>query len=564
MEPKHYLAVIIKWAWLVIACVVIAGVSSYWGTRSLPRVYQAVTTVRIGQALEKANPTYQEFYTSEQLAQTYAEIVRRRPILEGVARALDLGYIPSPGNVSASRVPQTQLLEIRVRHTDPALAQAIADEIAAQLILQSPTSSETIDKDREFILSQIDDLKHKVEETQAGIASEQAKLDAANSARAIQQYQSNIAALDQKLSSYQANYAALMQSLQSGSVNYISIVESAQLPTVPVSPNVRMNVLLAVAIGATLAIAAAFLLEYLDDTVKTPDDVERVMGLTTLGAISRIGDIKEVADGLVVPRDPKSPVAEAYRVLRTNLQFTSVGSDISTFIVTSAASSEGKTTTLANLGVTIAQAGKRVILVDTDLRRPSLHKLFGLPNSIGLTSMLLDETLGVQDVIMPTEIPNLRLLTSGPRPPNPAELLASRRMDEIIAALETEADVAIFDTPPVLAVTDATVMSTKVGGVVMVVEMGQTRTEICRRAVETLRQVEARILGVVMNKISRKRGGYYYYYYYYYDASDSEQSIRKHRRHHRGPLARLFSPRRSSRRAPDSAVASAQQEPPVP
>ena len=552
MELKQYFNVVFKWFWLIAACVIVASVSSYLSTRTIPRVYQATTTVRVGQAIEEANPSYQDFYTSEQLAQTYADIVKRRPILEAVAQALDLSYIPNPGNITAGRVPNTQLLQISVRDTDPQMAVKVADEIANQLILQSPTGSDTVQRDREFILGQIDDLKAKIQQTTDEINAEQAKLDAANSARAIQQYQSNIAALDQKRNTYRANYAALMQSLQSGATNYISIIEPARLPTVPVSPNVRMTILLAAAIGAGLAVAAAFLLEYLDDTIKTPVDVERVMGLTTLGAISSIPDVQEPADALISSLEPKSPVAEAYRVLRTNLQFAGVGKENSVFMVTSSQTSEGKTTTLANLGVVLAQAGKQVILVDTDLRRPSLHKLFGLANSIGLTSMLLDDNLGVQDALAPTSIPSLRLLCSGPRPPNPAELLENPRMDEIIAQLRKEADLVIFDTPPVLAVADATIMATKVNGVIMVVEMGSTRTEICRQSVQVLRQVNAHLMGAVMNKVTHRRGGYYYYYY---DASDGTDAARRRRRRESSPLARAFPFLfgRSSRRAPTAA-----------
>jgi len=559
MELKQYVNVILKWFWLIAACVIVASLSSYLSTRTIPRVYQATTTVRVGQAIEKANPNYQEFYTSEQLAQTYADIVTRRPILEGVAQALKLGYIPNPGNITASRVPNTQLLQISVRDTDPQMTVKIADEIANQLIQQSPTASDTVERDRAFILGQIDDLKAKIEQTTAEMDAEQAKLDAASSARAIQQYQSNIAALDQKRNSYQANYAALMQSLQSGSINYISIIEPARLPSVPISPNVRQTILLAAAIGAGLAIAAAFLLEYLDDTVKTPEDVERVMGLTTLGAISTIQDVQDPGDVLVTSLAPKSPVAEAYRVLRTNLQFAGVGKANSVFMVTSTEAGEGKTTTLANLGAVLAQAGKQVILVDTDLRRSTLHQVFGMANSIGLTSMLLDESLGVHDVVVPTHIPNLRLLTSGPRPPNPAELLEHPRMDEIIALLRADADLVILDTPPVLAVADATIMSSRVDGVVMVVLMGGTRTELCRRAVQALRQVNARLMGAVMNKVTHSRGGYYYYYY---DASDGTGAVRRRRRHETNPLARAFpflygrSSRHASRGAPEDRSAS--------
>lgn len=532
MDLKQLWTTFWKWAWLIVACTAISTGSSYLGVRNMPAIYQATVTVRIGQAVDLANPSYSDFYTSDQLAQTYLDLVRRRPIMEGVARALNLQFVP--GGVSARRVTGTQLLEISYADVDPARAQAIVNEAANQLILQSPSSSDANTRDQAFVLAQLDDLKAKIADTNDKITTEQANLDAANSARAIQQYQSNIAALQQKLNSYQNTYATMRYNLPGSSSNYISIVEPAQLPRYPLSSGKMNTLMLAAAIGAALAIAAAFLLEYLDDTVKTPDDVERVAGVTTLGAISQIEEIKEPTDGLVVHLHPKSQISEAYRVLRTNLQFSAVGSQVATFMVTSSNAGEGKTTTLANLGVALAQTGKRTILVDTDLRRPALHKIFGLPNSIGLTSMLLDEKLSLQDVLTPTDVPNLRLLCSGPRPPNPSELLENPRMDQIIAALKADADVVMFDSPPVLAVADSTILAQKIHGVLLVVEMGQTRTEIVRRAVGVLKQVDAKLLGVVMNKISRARGGYYYYYYYYsyyYDSADGGQGVRKRRRH---------------------------------
>lgn len=534
MELKQFFSTLWKWAWLIIACTAIAGVSAYLGVRNLPPVYQAIVTVRIGQALDQVNPTYYDFYTTEQLARTYVELVRRRSIMEGVARALNLSYVP--GGASARLVQGTQLMEITFVDSDAARAEAIANEVANQLILQSPAASPEMQRDQDFIAAQLDDLKAKIDETNAKIKEEQANLDAANSARAIQQYQTNISALQQKLNTYQSTYASLRLNLPGAGANTITIVEPAR--AYPVGSGKMNTILLAAAIGAALAVGAAFLLEYLDDTVKTPEDVERVMGLTTLGAIMSIAGVEDRSDVLVTFKQPKAPASEAYRVLRTNLQFTNIGNAASALLVTSPSAGEGKTT-LANVGVTLAQAGKRVVLVDTDLRRPALHRLFGLPNDLGLTSMLLDEQLLPDDVLKPTETPNLHVLCSGPRPPNPAELLEHPRLDHVIQMLKAEADYVLLDSPPVMAVADAVILSRKAQGVILVVDAGQTRSEICRRAVEMLQRVDARILGVVINKMTRQQGGYYYYYYYEgYDSGDGTQI--KRRRHRRSWWERVF------------------------
>jgi non-specific protein-tyrosine kinase len=206
---------------------------------------------------------------------------------------------------------------------------------------------------------------------------------------------------------------------------------------------------------------------------------------------------------------PRSPVAEAYRALRTNIQFSSLDHPLRSFLITSTGAREGKSTTAANLAITFAEAGNSVILVDADLRRPSQHRLFGLPNEQGLTTLLLQE--GGELPVQYTAIPNLRLLSSGPLPPNPSEVLGFRRMDEAIARLKEEADMVIFDTPPIIAVTDAAVLSSKVDGVLLVFSAGRTKRDQARRAQAILEKVNANLVGVVLNNAKLDRAAYNYY-----------------------------------------------------
>jgi non-specific protein-tyrosine kinase len=214
---------------------------------------------------------------------------------------------------------------------------------------------------------------------------------------------------------------------------------------------------------------------------------------------------------LITLIDPRSPAAEAYRTLRTNLYFSSLDQALETLLVTSAAPGDGKSTTLSNLAVTMAQGEKRTILVDADLRRPALHKLFGVSNSQGLTTMAVQESALAKPPLAETGVDNLWLLPSGPLPPNPAEILGSRRMEEIIAALKTHADVVLFDAPPVIAVTDAAVLGTKVDGVLLVISAGKTRREHALRARETLERVKVRLVGAVLNNAppDQSMGSYY-------------------------------------------------------
>ncbi len=212
---------------------------------------------------------------------------------------------------------------------------------------------------------------------------------------------------------------------------------------------------------------------------------------------------------LITLTDPRSPVSEAYRTLRTNLSFSSLDEPIRTLVVTSVAPEEGKSTTIANLAVTMAQGGKKTILVDCDLRRPTLHEIFNLPAEPGLTNLLLEDR--DQQLVHDTEVEGLQVLTSGPLPPNPADLLGSQKIDQIISQLASSADIVLFDAPPVIAVTDATVLGSKVNGVLLVINAGKTRREHAARARELLDRANVRIIGAALVNAPKDSsiGGYY-------------------------------------------------------
>lgn len=221
--------------------------------------------------------------------------------------------------------------------------------------------------------------------------------------------------------------------------------------------------------------------------------------------------MSEKVSELITISEPRSPISEAYRTLRTNLEFAGLDQALKTVVVTSAGVGEGKSTTLANLAVVSAQAGRNVILVDADLRRPTLHQIFGLGNENGLTSVIMDEEALASPPVQETGIEGLTVLTSGPLPPNPADLMGSRRMEEVIATLAERAEQVLFDTPPVVAVTDAAVLATKVDGVLLVISAGKTRREYARTAVQRLEQINARLVGTVLTGVQMGAGfqGYY-------------------------------------------------------
>jgi protein-tyrosine kinase len=215
---------------------------------------------------------------------------------------------------------------------------------------------------------------------------------------------------------------------------------------------------------------------------------------------------------LITISNPKSPISESFRTLRTNIQFASVDRELKTIMATSTGPSEGKSTTIANLAVVMAQSEKKVILVDTDLRKPTVHHTFGLQNRTGLTSYLAGQD-SLDAILQETDLPNLSVITSGPIPPNPAELLGSKAMERFIEELSFNYDQILFDTPPVIAVTDAQILAAKLDGVLLVIDAGNTNKDVALKAKTSLENVKANILGVVLNNKKMQGDSYYYYYY---------------------------------------------------
>jgi len=232
-----------------------------------------------------------------------------------------------------------------------------------------------------------------------------------------------------------------------------------------------------------------------------------------------------LAYSLVTFEQTKSPIAEAYRTLRTNVQFTCVDSDTRKIMITSPGPREGKTTTVANLAVSMAQAGKTVLIIDADLRNPTQHKLFGLDNAQGLSVALVQDK-DYRQYIRETAVPCVRVLTGGPIPPNPAELIGSKRMKRLLQEVSEQYDMVLIDTPPIVAVTDAAILAQEVDGVILVLASGEVNKDFAQRAKELLDKVGAKILGAVLNKVDAKTSEYYYYYYYH----GSDNTKKKHKR----------------------------------
>jgi non-specific protein-tyrosine kinase len=522
-DLQRYLRVIWRWLWLIVLAAGLAAGASYRVSDSMPRIYRTSVTLMVGENIANPNVSFDDINISQRVASGYQSMARRQPVLEATVKALDLptDWHDLQGRVLVSRGETPQLLEIRVVDSDPERARDTADEIARQLTLQSPTaeSMRQLEERRAFVAKQVDGLSASIVEAEEARAEKQAALETETSARGVLDLQDEIKGIDLKLATWRSTYASLLNVDQRKSPSSLAVVEPAFLPSEPISPNVRASVMMATAVGAGLAVAVAIAIEVIDGKLAGAADVSRALGLPILGEVPRLSRRRRKR-GLVTVADPYSAAAEAYRMVRTNVQFVGGNDGPLALLVTSPSFGEGKTFTTANLAAAFAQAGRRTILVDADLRRPALHSLFDLSNEDGLTSLLGNPSAGAEGALptepipaeqlrreiearlLPTSLPGLSILPSGPPSPNPAEALASPRMEQILRVLQSLADVVLLDSPPAVPVADAAILAAHGPTVLLVVRPGRTRGRTAAALLETLGRAHSQPVGVVLNAAS--------------------------------------------------------------
>lgn len=339
-----------------------------------------------------------------------------------------------------------------------------------------------------------------------------------------------------------------------GQLGNVRIIDPAKPDYSPIKPKKKMNIILGIIMGLGLGIGVTFVLEYFDNSVRSIEDIEK-SGIPIIGSIPIIKveeatkrlrkndkhtsekrlnthEAKTIAGRLITRFAPKSPISEAYRSLRTNIQYAKADTKLKTIVVTSPGPQEGKSTTVANLAITIAQMGSKTLLVDTDLRRPVLHSIFNLSRAKGISNYLVGK-IELGDAIFETDMDNLYLMPCGTLPPNPSELLGSKAMKECINELKNRFDIILFDSPPIIAVTDAAILSSEVDGVILVVKAGKTDRNAVIKSYEILRNISNHTLGALLNVVDVEGvyGSYYYYYYHYYyygkDGTKKSSRIKK-------------------------------------
>jgi receptor protein-tyrosine kinase len=492
---RSYAQLVRKRKWWVIALALLGFAASLAISFTESKEYTASAQVLVQSSSQaSALGSTQEPVTTTDV-QTMMQLVTSAPVVNAVKR--QLGSAPS---VSAAEVAQTNVISITAVAATPARSATVANAYANAFVnYQQAVAINNLTQAETHLRSQIKSITKQIKQLRAtsNTASEQSAL--------INQQ----AVLNEQLTQMQVNSA--------GETSGLVLVTPAQPPTAPSSPKPTEDGALGLVAGLILGLAGAFIRESLDDAVATKEVAEEFGGATVLAAVPMVNSWKKRDKPLVVSlARPMSPAAEAYRSLRTSLQFARQERDLHTILITSPAAAEGKTSTLSNLGAMFAQAGQRVVLVSCDLRKPRLGQFFGIDEKAGLTTAILGEQ-PVEELVQ--AVPgddNLWLLGSGELPPNPAELLNGRRIQEVFTALRELFDLVLIDSPPVLPVTDSVVLAKDADATLLIVAAGQTSRSDLQRAAEKLSQVNARVVGLVLNETTRQGGGYGYGYGYGY------------------------------------------------
>jgi succinoglycan biosynthesis transport protein ExoP len=513
---RQYLQVLRRRWWVIFLIVAVAGASALV-------VSERMTPIYVGQAQINVTPFTSPGSSSGVLnlltdptaaLQTDVTLIESAAVIAPTAKSLGASATTLQNAISAKVLTGTQIIDVQASSPVPAQAESWANAVANAFI--------TFERDQAIL---------QVTAASAGIdqqiTSLQGQLKAAGSSPTSATVE---AGLTSQINTLQGELDTLpaMTSIVTGGG---SVIATATLPTLPSSPKKTQNVLLGVVVGLLLAIGLVLLIEALDDRLRSAEEIESRSGVPSLGSVPYTRDLSKSSGAAAVVHQTTSAVAEAYRTLRTNLRFLSVECPLRTLLVTSSVKGEGKSTTAANLAAAFAVSGVRTILVSADLRRPSVHRFFGLQNSVGVVDAVLPN-VALEGLLQTNELPHLRVLAAGRVPPNPTEILSSARFAEIMEVLSSAADLVIVDSPPLLGVADASALASRVDGVLLVVNPGEADRRSLEHAVAQLHKAGGRLLGTVMNAVGPGTGygyGYDYDYDYYYAEEKDNRKARKKR-----------------------------------
>jgi len=533
MELRDYLNVIRARKWTIVQAVVIVTLVAIVVSVVQPPVYEGEAKVLISEKDTGAalfGSVLPELSSQpERGLQTQVQLMQLRPLAEETIRQLGLEMTPDRllERVRVTAVGQTNIVTIVAEDNSAERAAAIANAMAEQFVTWSRETN------RESIQAAANEVEIRLEEAKDQILELGRRIEAQGQSdelsAELQIATGTYTTLAEKLEQLRIN-----EQLEEGSGR---IVSAAVVQDRPVAPTPVRNAVLGLAVGLVLGLSMAFLNEYLDDTVKNAEELERLYSAPVVGTIPLEKLEKGEKRRLAIIDTPGSPAAEAYRVLRNSLDFLNFEQNMKTLLISSAAPAEGKSTVAANLAATLAQAGKKVVLVSCDFRRPTTEHFFKVNNLIGLSDVLMG-THSMKAALQRPGDEQLLIMTSGKMPPNPSELLGSEKMKDLIESLEEWADWVLVDTPPLLAVADPAAVARWTDAVLVVSQAGRSTREAAKKAVEMLNKVGARVAGVVVWGIEEGKGGpgygyyaggYYYagYYAAHYTGRDTAKAVKR-------------------------------------
>ncbi len=532
MELRDYINVFINRRWLLIGTTVVVVAVTLIFTFIQAPVYQSKVEIlsEVSSASESVLGSYfsSALFDPDRYIQTQTEIIKTDTMAQAVEESLRLKYeesaklreqgedvfmpeeLPSASELSSMvRVEQrerTNIFDIIVSNRDSLLARDVAQTYGEEYIANRQVAAiKQISEARREVWNRIKGVEEEIQR-----ASEEVKQYAGGSVptEVLSEAQR---AVNLWVSLYE-KYITL-RIAESLEQRGLEIVQAAQ-PGDRISPRPARNGILAFFLGLILAVGLAFLVEYLDDTLRTREDFEKYYDTSVIGEIPRIATESLPMNRIVYFELPQHPAVEGFRTLRTNLQFLNLEGENKVILFTSAGPEEGKSTVMVNLGAALSEMGKKVLLVEADLRKPVLDKYFKVSPGRGISGVL-SGTVPLEDALQPTGYDNLHVMVAGVKPPNPAELVASDAMRSVLEKARQSADYVLVDSPPILAASDAMALAPMVDGVIVIASYSKARRDGARRTVELLRKVGAHILGLVINNVAPStRYGYYHYYYY--------------------------------------------------
>lgn len=500
-EFRQIMTIIRRWWWIMLAVILLALLTGYFVNQNQTPEYEASVTVMVGDPLQSSKINRDDIAAQTEYTQAYAEMARRQPVLEGAVKTLglDLSWRQLSDTLGVLIVEDTSLIEISVRASSPKNAEMLAEEIANQLILLGQTPEEE-SAQQQFVQQEIDDLQTRIDAGHERLALLRSQVNYVRSPERLDELKSEIDTLERIVTDWEDTYSRLLPlSASNSSQNGLTVIEEAHANSIPVSPRLTLNLLLSFCIGLVLAIGLILLIDHLDTRIRTSEAIQEKLGLNYLGTISKMRG-KNQDDKLIGVNNPQFDTALYYKKVLDNIGFSEKGDQpIKSLLVTSSHLREGKTTTASNLGVMMAHAGYKTVIVDADWKNPTQHLLFDLPNEQGLMDLLTSSDLAPKELTNTTSVANLQILTIGNLSENPFELLQPAKVKTILSNLAEVSDVVIIDAPSANIAESATLYSL-VDGVILVIEAGRTTVSSVRQTVSSVHLTGGKLLGGILNR----------------------------------------------------------------